>query len=50
MHEHWNEETHKREWVLFAWYHKLAFILGWLWLVLLIFGFVIGFVEGWTGY
>jgi hypothetical protein len=33
------------DWILSKWYDKAIYVLGWIWLVLFVIGFVIGFLR-----
>jgi len=36
------------EWVLDKWYKKVIYVIGWVYLALMTYGFVIGVIEGAT--
>jgi len=44
MKTHFNEESHKFEWVLDKWHQKLALVLGYIWIGAFSIGFIAGFV------
>jgi hypothetical protein len=41
-----NKSTGRNEWVLTAWYEKVAYVIGFAYSVMMVAAFCIGFISG----
>lgn len=40
--------THVNEWRLTGWGEKALYVIGWIWLVMFVLGFLIGFIGAFS--